>query len=184
MNRQRNRKRLFSSILCLSLALSGLTVPAGKVQAEDINEEKETEYASEPVEIYPWEAPTVKTMDFGTGNMIDPARPNNSKDAWKGCFVYYGSYDDKPVKYRVLDASTTDYSADGKTQTMLLDCDSILCDWKFDEDLEANVTGKKANDWSISDVKTSLNGTDFLDNEDIFTSVEKPSHKAQRQVMP
>ena len=82
-------------------------------------------YASEPVEIYPWEAPTVKTMDFGTGNMIDPARPNNSKDAWKGCFVYYGSYDDKPVKYRVLDASTTDYSADGKTQTMLLDCDSI-----------------------------------------------------------
>ena len=173
MNRQRNRKRLFSSILCLSLALSGLTVPAGKVQAEDINEEKETEYASEPVEIYPWEAPTVKTMDFGTGNMIDPARPNNSKDAWKGCFVYYGSYDDKPVKYRVLDASTTDYSADGKTQTMLLDCDSILCDWKFDEDLEANVTGKKANDWSISDVKTSLNGTDFLDNEDVFTSVEK-----------
>ena len=75
MNRQRNRKRLFSSILCLSLALSGLTVPAGKVQAEDINEEKETEYASEPVEIYPWEAPTVKTMDFGTGNMA--GNPND-----------------------------------------------------------------------------------------------------------
>ena len=88
------------------------------IVAEDVNEEKETDYASTPVEVHLWDAPTVKQMNFGTKGIIDPAVPNSASDAWKGCYVYYGNYNGSPVKYRVLDASTTDFSADGTTKTM------------------------------------------------------------------
>lgn len=158
MKKHSKSKRLLSSVLCLSLVLSGVTVPAGKVQAEEVQ--------------------TTKTITgLGTGMIADPVKPAQNSDAWKGSFVYFGKYGGSPVKYRVLDAGTTDYSvADeegDKTETMLLDCNTILYYQKFDEDVIANETGKKVNDWSISDVKASLNGTDFLDNEDVFTSVEK-----------
>ena len=64
------------------------------ILAEDVNGEKETDYASTPVEITPtWKAPTVKQMNFGTQGIIDPAVPNSASDAWKGCYVYYGNYD-------------------------------------------------------------------------------------------
>ena len=150
------------------------------ILAEDVNGEKETDYASTPVKITPtWKAPTVKQMNFGTKGIIDPAVPNSASDAWKGSYVYYGNYDAddngtaEPVKYRVLDASTTDFSADGTTQTMFLDCDSILYYTPFDSDGTANEVGKKANDWSISDVKSSLNGEGFLNKEGVFTTAEK-----------
>ena len=149
------------------------------IVAEDVNGEKETDYAGTPVEVHLWEAPTVKQMNFGTKGIIDPAVPNSVSDAWKGCYVYYGNYDAdgdgtaEPVKYRVLDASTTDFSAGGTTQTMFLDCDSILYFQKFDNDGAANEDDKKANDWSISDVKSSLNGNGFLNKEGVFTTAEK-----------
>lgn len=149
------------------------------IVAEDVNGEKETDYAGTPVEVHLWEAPTVKQMNFGTKGIIDPAVPNSASDAWKGSYVYYGNYDAddngtaEPVKYRVLDASTTDFSADGTTQTMFLDCDSILYYTPFDNDGTANESGKKANDWSISDVKSSLNGDGFLNKAGVFTTAEK-----------
>ena len=144
------------------------------ILAEDVNGEKETDYASTPVEITPtWKAPTVKQMNFGTQGIIDPAVPNSASDAWKGCYVYYGNYDADvdgaadPVKYRVLDASTTDYSADGMTQTMLLDCDSILYYTPFDG-------GEPySNVWKDSPIYKSLNGDGFLNKEGVFTTAEK-----------
>ena len=69
---------------------------------------------------------------FGNVGMADPRVPSSINDEWQGSYVYYGKYkkygdDDKtyyPVKYRVLDKSTSgEYS---KTNTMLLDCDVIL----------------------------------------------------------
>ena len=123
---------------------------------------------------------TTKTIaGLGTSVIVDPTAPANDTDEWKGSYVYYGNYDAdgdgtaEPVKYRVLDASTTDFSAGGTTQTMFLDCDSILYFQKFDNDGAANVDGKKANDWSISDVKSSLNGNGFLNKEGVFTTAEK-----------
>ncbi len=143
------------------------------LMAEDVNEEKETDYASTPVEIYLWNAPTVKQMNFGTQGIIDPAVPNSASDTWKGCYVYYGNYDAggdgtaEPVKYRVLDASTTDYSADGTTQTMFLDCDSILYYTPFDRD------NTYSNVWKDSPIYTSLNGAGFLNKDGVFTTAEK-----------
>ena len=123
---------------------------------------------------------TTKTIaGLGTSVIADPTAPASDTDAWKGSYVYYGNYDAdgdgtaEPVKYRVLDASTTDYSADGTTQTMFLDCDSILYCQIFDSDGTANEAGKKVNDWSISDVKSSLNGDGFLNKEGVFTTAEK-----------
>ena len=93
---------------------------------------------------------TTKTIaGLGTSVIVDPTAPANDTDAWKGSYVYYGNYNGSPVKYRVLDASTTKFGG----TTMLLDCDSILYAQMFDEDYTANEAGKNLNDWSISDVK-------------------------------
>ena len=110
---------------------------------------------------------------LGISVIADPIAPASASDAWKGSYVYYGNYNANPIKDRVLDASTTDYSADGTTQTMLLDCDSILYYTPFDNDDTANEDGKNQNDWSISDVKNSLNGDGFLNKEGVFTTAEK-----------
>ena len=159
-------KRVLSFLLCTALAMSGLIVPTKQVRAEE-SQAQET-------------STTTKTIaGLGTSVIVDPTAPANDTDAWKGSYVYYGNYDAngdgtaEPVKYRVLDASTTDYSADGTTQTMFLDCDSILYKQKFESDGTANKDGKKANDWSISDVKNSLNGDGFLNKEGVFTTAEK-----------
>ena len=85
---------------------------------------------------------------LGTSVIVDPTAPANWNEAWKGSYVYYGNYNGSPVKYRVLDASTTKFGG----TTMLLDCDSILYYQKFDNDGIDNEDSKKANDWSISDV--------------------------------
>ena len=99
--------------------------------------------------------------------IVDPTAPANDTDAWKGSYVYYGNYNGSPVKYRVLDASTTDFSADGTTQTMLLDCDSILYYTPFDgEEPYSNV-------WKDSPIYTSLNGDGFLNKAGVFTTAEK-----------
>lgn len=159
-------RRMLSVLLCIALVLSGLAIPTKDVQAEE----------------YLWDAPTVKKMNFGTQGIIDPAMPNSVNDAWKGCYVYYGNYNGSPVKYRVLDASTTDYSADQTTQTMLLDCDSVLYRTPFDANGEANEEGKYANDWSVSDVKNSLNGAGgFIDTA--FTATEKSAIAASTKAV-
>lgn len=122
---------------------------------------------------------TTKTIvGIGTGVIADPTDPgDDTTKAWAGSYVYYGNYDSSPVKYRVLDASTTDYSAEdtegNKVETMLLDCDSILYRTPFDVDNTADADGKEPNDWSISDVKSSLNGGGFLNKEGVFTTAEK-----------
>ncbi len=137
------------------------------VLAEDVNGDRETDYASEPVELHLWETPTVKGMNFGTKGIVDPAVPNSTSDAWKGCYVYLGNYDNSSVKYRVLDANTTEYSADGVTQTMLLDCDSVLYSASFDGESPYSPV------WKDSPIYHSLNGNGFLDNEGVFTETEK-----------
>lgn len=103
-----------------------------------------------------------------TSVITDPINPGDDKNkAWTGSYVYYGKYAGTPVKYRVLDANTTDYSMDRTTRTMLLDCDSILYKQKFNEGFEKN------NAWVGSDIRISLNGDGFLDKDGVFTNPEK-----------
>ncbi len=150
-------RRSLSVLLCMALVLSVLTVLVKEVKAE----------------VNIWDAPAVNQMNFGAKGIVDPAIPSGVSDAWNGCYVYYGNYDvdgdgtAEPVKYRVLDASTTKYSADGKTQTMLLDCDSILYCLPFDGESPYSST------WKNSPIYNSLNGEGFLDKEGVFSVAEK-----------
>lgn len=152
---------------------------AETVQAEGENGKKETDYVSESVGLQLLKTPNVKQINFGAEGISDPTVPDSVNDAWAGCYVYFGNYDAdgdgtaEPLKYRVLDAGTTDYNADGMTETMLLDCNNILYKQDFDGDGVANEGCKNPNEWVGSDVKISLNGTGFLEKDGVFTATEK-----------
>ncbi|MBQ2085888.1 MAG: hypothetical protein II464_06445, partial [Oscillospiraceae bacterium] len=79
---------------------------------------------------------------LGTSKLRNPVAPDSAQDSWQGSYVYFGSYDDNPIKFRVLSVPTS------TSPVLFLDCDSILFNMAFDED---------SNDWSESDLKTYLN---------------------------
>lgn len=120
--------------------------------AECDKSDKLTNYASAPVSISvpdkPWEAPEVKAISFGTPGITNPAVGKSTDKPWTGSYVYFGKYNGSPIKYRVLDSDTTTFSKDNNTKTMLLDCDSLLFESKFDD---------SSNIWSTSYLKRYLN---------------------------
>ena len=82
---------------------------------------------------------------LGTGSISNPA----GADQW--CYVYFGKYAEagsntKPVRYRVLDKSATEFGGN----TMFLDCDFVIDMVMFD----ANT-----NIWAESDISEYLNGS-------------------------
>ena len=120
--------------------------------AECDKSDKLTNYASAPVSVSvpdkPWEAPEVKAISFGTPGITNPAVGKSTDKPWTGSYVYFGTYNGSPIKYRVLDSDTTTFSKDNNTKTMLLDCDSLLFYSKFDDN---------SNEWSTSYLKRYLN---------------------------
>ena len=96
----------------------------------------------------PGEDATKKSIGLGTSIIANPTIPTSTTDAWKGSYVYFGTYNGSPIKYRVLDSDTTIFSNDNTTNTMLLDCDSLLFESKFDD---------SSNIWSTSYLKRYLN---------------------------
>ncbi|MDD6057387.1 MAG: DUF6273 domain-containing protein [Clostridiales bacterium] len=136
--------------------------------AEDVNGEKETDYASAPVQITlpaASDSASVKGKGLGVSIIADPTAPATETDAWAGSFVYFGTYNNNPVKYRVLDRTTTDFGG----TTMLLDCNSIL--WAgINSDNQRSRFDDDSNVWANSEIKTYLNGT-FLTTG--FTPLEQ-----------
>ena len=90
-------------------------------------------------------------IDGEIAGITDPSAPA-ADQVWSGTKVYFGKYNNNPVLFRVLDANTTDYSADGVTQTMLLDSDLLFPVMKFD-------AGQTDNSWAASDVRAWMQGT-------------------------
>ena len=107
------------------------------------------------------------SVSLGTGAISNPVSPVNEDDSWSGSYVYYGSYENDPVRYRVLDKDSMEYSSN----TMLLDCDTILYEAAFLTDIPDD--DETCNQWSKSDIYKSLNGNDFLDNDEVFSVVER-----------
>ncbi|MBO4864903.1 MAG: InlB B-repeat-containing protein, partial [Eubacterium sp.] len=105
---------------------------------------------------------------LGTSDINEP-EPGETDKSWTGSFVWYGTYNGKPVRYRVLDPKTSKFGG----TTMFLDCDSILYKAKFDEDGIANEGAANPNEWAYSDVRTGLNGSAFLEKAESFTDSEK-----------
>lgn len=87
---------------------------------------------------------------FGTTQISKPDAPDANK-AWSGSYVYFGSYNYEPVRFRVLSPLTTVYGG----RTMLLDSDKILFNDVFDTETNSS------NVWSNSQLKRKLNVTFF-----------------------
>ena len=118
----------------------------GKVPANEKTFKSGTYAQTEPET--PGEDATKKSIGLGTSIIANPTVPTSTKDTWKGSYVYFGTYNGSPIKYRVLDSDTTTFSKDNNTKTMLLDCDSLLFESKFDD---------SSNIWSTSYLKRYLN---------------------------
>ena len=106
--------------------------------------------------VIPAHADGDKTISgLGTGAITNPT---SGAGGWS--YVYYGTYNSNSVKYRVLDKSATEFGGN----TMLLDCDSTLLTHRFDG---------SSNVWANSEIKLWLNGDDFLNNANVFTTAER-----------
>ncbi|MBQ4284674.1 MAG: hypothetical protein IJB96_12210 [Lachnospira sp.] len=107
------------------------------------------------------EVAQVKNVNWGTLGIIDPEQPDSADDPWKGSFVYYGQYNDAPIKFRVLDASTQEFNAEGDTEsfTMLLDSDAILFKSPMEKEKDPNADANDGEPWVWSQcyLKTFLN---------------------------
>ena len=108
---------------------------------------------------------------LGTGAIADPTP---GAGGWS--YVYYGTYGNNSVKYRVLDVQTTDFSGN----TMLLDCDSILESMQMDATFDyyryrndQTYRNSYAYSWTNSTIYNWLNGNDFYGNAGVFTAAEK-----------
>lgn len=100
---------------------------------------------------------------FEIRNIAEPS----GEGQWN--YVYYGKYDNTPVKYRVLDKDSRAFNPvsaiPSRRETMLLDCDSILFLSPYDVDTQA--------EWKKSSLKSGLNGADFYSKPGVFTQAEK-----------
>ncbi len=128
---------------------------------------------------------------MGIPEMARPVPPGDeASDPWSGSYVYFGTYDGQPIKFRVLDPDSNAYGSN----TILLDCDSILFNDYFDTcgakcygiypfgyDYEAAMASGEYEpcrktetlEWADCTLNKYLNGDDFLYNEDIFSKAEQ-----------
>ena len=118
------------------------------------------------------EITTTKTIaGLGTGVIANPTVPTSVDDPWAGSYVYFGAYDDSPVKYRVLDKESTDFGG----TTMLLDCDTIL--WAGSD--PSSVFDSDSNVWRYSDIEKYLNsGFSYSTTGFLTTSFSIPEQNA------
>lgn len=116
-----------------------------------------------------------KINGLGTSIIKEPEQPGDGviDMPWTGSYVWYGAYEGKPLKFRVLDPKTDIFGGN----TMLLDCDKALYIDQFDADSDPNPAPGEPypNDWQYSDIRNNLNGEKFLDKEGVFSQVEKDS---------
>ena len=82
---------------------------------------------------------------LGVSQISNPRVPKTKNDEWQGSYVYYGSYNNAPVLYRVLDKHSTSYGGD----TLFLDCARYLWYMPFDS---------RSNKWNGSSCYTMLQG--------------------------
>lgn len=92
----------------------------------------------------------VKQYNLGINGLHDPKVLDNASAPWSGSYVYFGWLQNQAVMYRVLDASTKDYNAEGDndTRTMLLESDTVLLEYHYDY---------YGDSWTNSFLRSTLN---------------------------
>ena len=85
--------------------------------------------------------------------------------------VYFGKYNGNPLSYRVLASPNTQTVTES---SLLLDCNTVLFQDKFDDDGEKN-SGQTTNpnEWKGSDLEKWLNGSQFYENSSVFSDIER-----------
>ena len=90
---------------------------------------------------------------LGTSGISNPALPEDRNSAWSGSYVYFGTYNGSPIRFRVLAKDSTAYTA-GKA--LFLDSDAALFEDCLDD------TPPYSNAWDGSSLQEKLNGA-FLE---------------------
>ena len=106
-----------------------------------------------------------------TGLISNPVEPSEEDLPWEGSYVVFGTYNERFVIYRVLDADSDKYGGN----TLFLDCDNVLFNGMFRENINMKNSDDYQNLWSGSDLINRLNGEEFLLYNDYFTDVERNS---------
>ena len=104
-------------------------------------------------------AAAVKNMEntcLGTSRISNPIPGSSADLPWSGSFVYFGSYDGRPIRFRVLAKDATAYTTE---KALFLDSDESLFVDHFDN------TEPYSGSWLDSDLRAVLNGP-FLDGFD------------------
>lgn len=151
MSRKKSILRLGASILALSMSIPVFPKIPGMAKTVKAAWEKDAD-----------------NTRVGISSISNPKAPNDVSQPWMGSYVYFGSYDEQPIKFRVLD---TKAGEDG--DRLFLDSDKTLYDDAFDEDNVPNTGVQHQNMWRRSDVKNHLNGEMFLNKAGVFTDAEK-----------
>ena len=87
-----------------SQGASGIAIHGDDITAIDGNDAADMEDAAK--------ASTGKTViELGTSKIKNPILPENSTADWKGNYVYFGTFQNTPVKYRVLDNESNLFGA-------------------------------------------------------------------------
>lgn len=165
-NSRKRKTAMFKAAGLMSLCM-GVMMMSVFARAESTTTAESGEQHTEYAEEYGDEDVTVTSENekyLGTSIIANPTGVTNVRDEWLGSFVYFGTYDNNPIKYRVLSKNTTDFGG----ATMLLDCDSILWNDNFDDD---------SCIWNSSYIKQYLNSEGPYTNggflTDSFTALEQ-----------
>ena len=147
------------------------------ILAENLNESRRTDYASIPVPLnVPGSIPaTGETQNLsensslpaqldknthntslGTSRISNPVPGSNADIPWSGNYVYFGAYNGRPIRFRVLAKDATSYTS---AKALFLDSDESLFVDCFDN------TEPYSGSWNDSDIRAVLNGS-FLDGFD------------------
>ena len=95
---------------------------------------------------------TAENTEFGTSQIANPVVPASNSSTWQGSYVYYGKYNDEPIRFRVLNKDSNEFGG----RTLFLDSDKLLYQEEFDNDY--------SNVWANSSLREYLNNTFFNDS--------------------
>ncbi|MBQ9866582.1 MAG: InlB B-repeat-containing protein [Lachnospiraceae bacterium] len=121
------RKRLLAWLLTLAMCFSEIGSTGLKVMAageDEVNMEADVDDDVQPDDGAGFVKTAENTM-LCTAGMLEPSTIGQDADPWSGSFVYYGNYQGKPVRYRVLDKDNGEHGQVDR-YSLFLDCDSLL----------------------------------------------------------
>lgn len=116
-------------------------------------------------------AASVSTVCLGTSGLASPSAPQSGA-AWSGDYIYYGKYENAPIKWRVLDKSGT-AGTSSKQGAILLQSDKVLRQMAY-------ISGEEVSEeslWKQSDIKS------WLQSESGFLSASNFSDREKSNIM-